>query len=313
MQNFEKALISLQKFSESKNIEISLHYTIGEFTEDWLNEKNRVWKDDLCFLLTLTDEIISKITDELTFFTDKLIGDYPFFNLEINNSLQNSELEINGFDEVSKTEKLNFPLQRFDNFGSEWRINNSSMNEFFNHFVERQKPLLTAKKFKQELNQNLEFYQENEGFPPFKPTYSNIDKIPIWGSINKISGIFALLIKHNFLLVRDPAEKRSKTKGLDMFKGFELNSKTITKKKFCEIFSNTFYNLKIEKGVLVESSISSETIKKKLKDSIFSQIHDDEIDDLIKDLQEMVIEFEGMVEFLKKEKTGKMKNKHKID
>lgn len=70
-----------------------------------------------------------------------------------------------------------------------------------------------------------------------------------------------------------------------------------------------FFNIKIEDGIIKENIISSSTISKKLKDSIFSDILDKDIDDLIIDLNDMINEFGKMVTFLQKQKEDKLKNK----
>jgi hypothetical protein len=307
MTNYNKAIIALQNFAESRDLYISLHYKKSEFIEDWLKENDRVWQKDLDFLLASSENLISEISGELIFFICKFndpIWEQKSEDLSLNPTVSNQII-----DEIFYEEPYTYPTKRMDTFQVIWEIKSSSLNKLFDHFIVHQRLLEKAMKFKDELLINLEFFKEKEGTPPFAPKYSNINKIPTWGSINKTVGIFALLIKHDFLLIKDIQKNKSNKKKFtpDQFK--KINSTAIAKDKFAEIIANTFFNVKIEDGNIKENAISSLTISKKLKDSIIADILDDDIDDMITDLNEMIIEFEKMVQFLKREKENKVKNK----
>ncbi|WP_100629814.1 hypothetical protein [Algoriphagus formosus] len=302
MTHYNKALISLQSFEESRNLDISLHYKKSEFIEDWLKESDRVWVKDLDFLLASSEDLVSVILEELDFFKDKL-QNYPWKSgLDINKKTISDEIGI------LNEETWTYPIQRIDIFGQDWKIEDSNCNNFFDLFIGHQKQLEKVIIFKEELVINLKYYKEKEGTPPFKPNYSNINKIPTWGSINKTAGIFGLLIKHKFLLANEDFDHVFYEKYGDEISK-ELKSKAISKEKFAEIISNTFYNVKIKDKKVVETKINSGTIKSKLKERILEEVNDSDLEGLIIDLTEMIEEFEEMKKFLQEKKKGKMKNK----
>lgn len=222
MTNYNSAIVALQKFAESRDLRISLQYKKSEFIEDWLKESDRVWEEDFNFLLASSENLSSEISNELIFFTEKFNSKTwePESMLLSPNITDNVPVRDDFFEEESQT----YPFHRIDVFGVKWEIKNSNFNKLFDHFVRRQRCLEKVIIFKEEILKNIEYYKEKEGAPPFTPIYSNINKIPTLGSINKTAGIFALLIRHSFLLVKDNEKKGSDKKKFtpDQLKKFTL-------------------------------------------------------------------------------------------